>query len=242
MLPGAVHGAETVHALGYRARGMVGGRSHVRRHVARSAGRDPADLRVFWDRVPLSYNDRRGVTQTKIRWVIATAAVPALVLLILNLRLPMSDGGLAPDVVACQANAKPATLDFTLKDTDNRDVRLGDFKGKVIVLNFWATWCGPCALEIPGFVELQNAYGQRGLQVVGVSIDDTLEKLKPFAARFGMNYPVLQGLGQDSVQDAFGPIIGLPTTVVIGRDGRVCRKHTGLSTKEAFEREIKSLL
>jgi peroxiredoxin len=182
------------------------------------------------------------VKHTKIRWVIATAAAPALVLLVLNLRLPLSDAGFAPEVGACMANAKPATLDFTLKDTDNRDVRLGDFKGKVIVLNFWATWCGPCALEIPGFVELQNTYGRRGLQVVGVSTDDTLEKLKPFTARFGMNYPVLQGLGQDSVQDAFGPIFALPMTVVIGRDGRVCTKHTGLTTKEAFEKEIKALL
>jgi len=132
--------------------------------------------------------------------------------------------------------------DFALKDADGKVVHLADYKGKVVLLDFWATWCGPCKLEIPWFIEFQNKYGSQGLQVVGVSVDDTLDKLKPYVADMKMNYIVLQGLGHDDMQDAFGPMWGIPVTVVISRDGKVCAKHTGLSGKDSFEKEIKALL
>ena len=185
----------------------------------------------------------------RIRWAIATCGALALALLTLNADLPWtfkhadaSAPGVPPGAIACPANAKPANLSFTLKDVNNKDVRLASFKGKVIVLDFWATWCGPCKIEIPGFVDLQNRYGNDGLQVIGVSVDDTLEQLKPYVSTMKMNYPVLQGLGHDEVQDAFGPIWGIPVTIVISRDGRICAKHTGMSSKESFEKQIKSLL
>jgi len=110
------------------------------------------------------------------------------------------------------------------------------------VLDFWATWCPPCKAEIPGFVELQQAYGEKGLQIVGVSVDDTPDKLKPFAAEFKMNYPVLVGLDRDDLQDAYGPMWGIPTTFVISRDGRICRKNSGLVGKAKYETDIKGLL
>jgi thiol-disulfide isomerase/thioredoxin len=112
----------------------------------------------------------------------------------------------------------------------------------VILLDFWATWCGPCKVEIPGFVEMQNTYGPKGFQVIGISIDDKADQLKPFAAEYKMNYPVLQGLGRDDVTDALGPILGLPTTLIIGRDGRICAAHAGMTSKETFENQIKELL
>ena len=143
---------------------------------------------------------------------------------------------------ACPANAKPANLNFTLKDINNKDVKLASLKGKVVLLDFWATWCGPCKIEIPWFIEFQQKYGARGLQVVGISVDDTLNKLQPYVSQMKMNYTVLQGLDHDEVQDAFGPIFGIPVTVVISRDGKVCGKHTGLTSKDRFETEIKSLL
>ena len=142
----------------------------------------------------------------------------------------------------CEANPKAANLGFTLKDMAGKDVNLAAYKGKVIVLDFWATWCGPCKLEIPGFVDLQSKYRDRGLVVLGLSVDDPIEKLKPFADRFKMNYPVLVGLGRDDFQDSYGPIWGIPTTFLIGKDGRICKKHTGMATKEQFEKEILSLL
>ena len=79
--------------------------------------------------------------------------------------------------------ARPANLTLTLKDLDNIDVTLSAFKGKVILLNFWATWCGPCKIETPWFIDLQDRYGKKGLQVVGISLDDTLELLTPYAAQ-----------------------------------------------------------
>jgi len=179
----------------------------------------------------------------RIRWIIAAAAALALALLTLSVPLPSLTGEAAAAAGSvCEANAKPANLNFTLKDIDNKDVKLSDFKGKVIVLDFWATWCGPCKIEIPAFVEMQKKYGAQGLQVIGVSVDDTVDKLKPFAAQFKMNYPVLQGRDHDDVQDAFGPIFGIPTTIVIARNGTVCRRHVGMSSVKAFEDEIKSLL
>jgi thiol-disulfide isomerase/thioredoxin len=139
------------------------------------------------------------------------------------------------------AVGKPARLDFTLKDMHGVDVQLASFKGKVILLNFWATWCGPCRAEIPSLVELQEQYAD-DLVVLGLSVDDTAEKLLPYAAEFKMNYPVLVGNGREDVQEAFGPLFGIPVSVIIGRDGVIAKKHSGIATKEQIEREIKALL
>jgi thiol-disulfide isomerase/thioredoxin len=180
-----------------------------------------------------------------IRWTIATVSALALALLTLNVDLPWPHLDAAPAGVAvnaCPANAKPANLNFTLKDLQNKDVNLAAFKGKVILLDFWATWCGPCKVEIPWFIEFQNKYGKDGLQVIGISVDDTLAKLKPYVDTMKMNYLVLQGLDHDDVQDAYGPMFGIPVTAVISRDGKVCMKHAGLASKPSFEAMIKGLL
>ena len=145
------------------------------------------------------------------------------------------------DGAACMTNAKPAKLDFTIKDLDGKDVSLTSFKGKVILLNFWATWCGPCKAEIPGFVELQSAY-KNDLVVVGYSVDDKPAQARAFANEFKMNYPILLGDGREDVQDAFGPIWGIPASFLISRDGRVCKRHLGIAPKAVFEKEIKALL
>jgi thiol-disulfide isomerase/thioredoxin len=185
-----------------------------------------------------------------LRWTIAAAACLALALLTLgaepewpfHAHAGAASAAGAPPTSSCPANAKPANLNFTLKDLGNKDVKLASFKGKVILLDFWATWCGPCKIEIPWFIEFQNKYGKSGLQVVGISTDDTLPRLTPYVSTMKMNYVVLQGLDHDDVQDAFGPLIGIPVTLVISRDGTICSKHTGLTSKERFEAEIKSLL
>jgi cytochrome c biogenesis protein CcmG, thiol:disulfide interchange protein DsbE len=143
---------------------------------------------------------------------------------------------------ACMADAKPANLDFTMKDLEGKDVALSSYKGKVILLNFWATWCGPCKAEIPGFVELQDQYGKDGLMVVGYSVDDEAPKARAFANEYKMNYPVLLGLGREDVQEAYGPIWGIPASFIISRDGRVCQKHLGIAPKAVFEKQVKALL
>ena len=156
---------------------------------------------------------------------------------------------------ACAADAKPANLDFTLKDVDGKDVRLADYKGKVVLLDFWATWCVPCKVEIPIFIDLYNRYKSQGFEVVSVVLLDRFANAKPYAAKMQMNYPVLDGdPQQDKIDDAYGPLIGLPMSFLIGRDGRLCQKHLGLpgmqGTKEPdaktvaqiFETEVKALL
>ena len=141
---------------------------------------------------------------------------------------------------ACMANAKPAT-DFTLPGLDGKAIKLSAYKGKVVLLNFWATWCGPCKAEIPGFVELQTQY-KNDLVIVGLSVDDPADKAKAFADQYKVNYPIVLGLGHDDIQDAYGPIYGIPASFLISRDGKVCKRHLGIAPKSQFEREIKGLL
>ncbi len=155
---------------------------------------------------------------------------------------PATPAESAPATAACMADAKPANFNFTLKDVDGNQVSLDAYKGKVVLLNFWATWCGPCKAEIPGFVRIQEKYRDKGLVIVGYSVDDTAEKAKAYAAEYKMNYPILLGEGREDVQDAYGPIWGIPASFLISRDGKVCRKHMGIAPEAVFEKEVAALL
>jgi peroxiredoxin len=145
---------------------------------------------------------------------------------------------------ACSAHAKIANLNLTFQDIQGKSVTLSDYKGKVILLDFWATWCPPCRKEIPGYIELYNTYKSRGLAVLGVSMDDAddIGDVKKYAAQIKMDYPVLLGAGREQeLKPAFGEL-PLPTSFVIARDGRICARHDGLTAKEQVEREITGLL
>jgi peroxiredoxin len=142
---------------------------------------------------------------------------------------------------ACKADG-PANLDFTVKDMNGASVKLADYKGKVILVNFWATWCPPCKAEIPGFIELYAEYKDKGLVILGVSGDDDPDTLKKFASEWKINYPMIVGRDEQALLDSYGPIYGYPISVLVGRDGSVCGRHVGPATKEEFEREIKALL
>jgi peroxiredoxin len=179
------------------------------------------------------------------RWLLAGLGALALALASLPFIPGIGDDDAGTAVSSsggCDPRAKRANLDFVLKDMNGQDVRLASYKGKVILLNFWATWCGPCTYEIPAFVELQDKYRDVGVVFLGLSVDDPVEKLKPFADEYKMNYPVLVGDGREDIQDAFGPIWGIPVTFMIGRDGNICKRHMGLTTKDQFEAGIKALL
>lgn len=131
--------------------------------------------------------------------------------------------------------------DFTLEDVNGRPVQLSSFRGKVVLLNFWATWCRPCAIEVPWFVEFERSYRGRGLVVLGVSLDEEgWEAVKPFAREHGVNYRLL--MGDDKVASAFGGVDSLPTTFLIDRDGRIAATHSGLVSRQVYEAGIRSAL
>lgn len=129
--------------------------------------------------------------------------------------------------------------DFTLKNIEGKDVKLSEFKGKAIILNFFATWCPPCRAEIPDFIELQKAYGQRGFTFIGVSLVDEKES-RDYAAQVGINYPILVDDGKAS--DIYGPVRSIPTTYVIGKDFKIVKKYIGARSKEEFEAQIKEII
>ena len=135
-----------------------------------------------------------------------------------------------------------ADLDFTLKDMNGADVRLADFRGRPVILNFWATWCGPCKVEIPALVALAEQYQSHKLTVLGVSVDDTPEDLRQFAAEYKMNYPVLVGQGHDKFQETYDALMVVPVTWFIRADGTIYRKHQGPATREWFEEQVKGML
>jgi len=137
-----------------------------------------------------------------------------------------------------QASVAP---DFTLESLDGKSMRLSDLRGKAVLLNFWATWCGPCKIEMPWFVELQKQYGSQGLQIVGVAMDDaSKEDIAKFARDMGVNYPIL--IGKESVGDEYGGVPALPESFFIGRDGKVVDKIIGLKGKAEIEDTIKKVL
>jgi peroxiredoxin len=135
---------------------------------------------------------------------------------------------------------KPAP-EFTLTDANGKSVKLSDYRGKVVLLNFWATWCGPCTLEIPWFIEFQQEYKSRGFEVLGISMDDDgWAAIKPYVAEHKMNYRVL--LGNDSVSELYGGVDALPTSFIVDRDGKIASVHVGLAGKSEYIDEIQSLL
>jgi len=136
---------------------------------------------------------------------------------------------------------RKAAPDFSLKDADGKVVHLSDYKGKVVLLDFWATWCGPCKIEIPWFMDMQRKNKDKGFEVLGVAMDDEgWEVVKPFLTDLGVNYRVV--IGNDGTADMYGGVDALPTTFLIDRSGKIAAVHVGLASKKDFEDGIQELL
>ena len=130
---------------------------------------------------------------------------------------------------------------FELKDVNGKTVKLSDFRGKTVMVDFWATWCGPCQIEIPWFMDFERKYKDQGFVVIGVAMDDEgWQVVKPFIEQMKMNYRVV--IGNDHTADLYGGIEALPTTVLIDRDGRIASTHVGLAGKQEFQDAIEKLL
>ena len=139
------------------------------------------------------------------------------------------------------AGERKAAPEFALKDGSGKTVSLEKYRGKVVLLDFWATWCHGCKLEIPWFSEFERKYSAKGLSVVGVSLDDEGWKVvKPFIEQKKINYPVV--LGDDKIATLYGGFQSLPTTLVIDKSGRIVSARVGLVKKSDYENEIITLL
>lgn len=135
-------------------------------------------------------------------------------------------GNLAPD------------FDLKVLDGNGKTMKLSSLRGKAVILDFWATYCGPCKIEMPWFVELQNKYGKDGLQIVGVAVDDAGEKaISDFTHKMGINYPIL--IGTEKVADLYGGLDGLPTTFFIDRSGKIIDRQLGLISESVIVDNIK---
>jgi len=145
----------------------------------------------------------------------------------------------AQESVTTTAQPAPA---WKLKDLDGHEVTAAQFKGKVVVLDFWATWCGPCIGEIPSYVELQKKYGKDGLVIIGALSHDpkTPAAVKTFAAKLGMNYTIVKS--DDEIEEAFGGFDAIPTTFLIGRDGRIVHRKTGALPPGEYEKLVQQAL
>jgi thiol-disulfide isomerase/thioredoxin len=173
------------------------------------------------------------------RWIAAAAAAVGVALFAVPLLRGPEDRLAAGGTCSAKSSMN---FDFTLKDPNGADVKLSDYKGKVVLLNFWATWCGPCKMEIPEFVEAYSKYRDKGFVILGVLSEDdpAPNELEAFMGDFKMNYPVLRA--HLPLEESFGTLWALPTSYVIDRKGQVCSKHMGPFSKEALEREINGLL
>ncbi|MGB9774129.1 MAG: peroxiredoxin family protein [Bacteroidota bacterium] len=180
-------------------------------------------------------------------WILAATAVIAVIYMAFDTgtgnprtATDVTNSGLVSETLGTALEGQPAP-DFVLPHTQNRKIKLSDYRGKVVIVDFWATWCPPCRAEIPGFIDLYSKYKDKGFVMLGISLDEGgLSDVVPFVKQYKMNYPVL--IGNSQVVAAYGGIRGIPTTFIIDKKGMIRARFEGYRPKATFENLITKLL
>ncbi|HYG98180.1 MAG TPA: TlpA disulfide reductase family protein [Terriglobales bacterium] len=183
-----------------------------------------------------------GASGPRRNWpVIAIVGAVLLVMILVGVRKSRQGGADGTSLHVAKVKGAVAP-EFALQDVETgKTVRLSEFKGKAVLLNFWATWCPPCKVEIPWFVDLQKQYGPDGLVVIGVAMDDAeRQEIAAFTRSMGVNYPIL--LGTNAISDTYGGVERLPTTFFIGRDGKITERVFGATSHGHVEEKVKAAL
>ncbi|HXG91423.1 MAG TPA: redoxin domain-containing protein [Blastocatellia bacterium] len=190
-------------------------------------------------------SSERGATTVRIVLALSVLAIAAGIVFVTLNRGKAASNRNASTVRAASSDgadtARTTAPGFALKDLSGKEVRLSDYKGKVVIVNFWATWCGPCRAEIPSFVRLRNQYYDQGLEIIGISLDeDGPGAVAGFVKQLKINYPIVMGTME--TVEAYGPMDAIPTTFIIDRQGQVRSRHLGMMSFSEIEDAIKGLL
>jgi peroxiredoxin len=186
---------------------------------------------------------KMGLTKKQRSWIYTGffLGVIALLFVVNNLNGEPEQGPYPPNYVPAAQKSSAVAPDFTLPTVDGKELKLSDYKGKVVIIDFWATWCPPCRKGIPDLIDLKKKYGAKGFEVIGISLDtETKGHVPGFVKSNGMNYPVVYG--NQNVTQLYGGIEAIPTTFVIDKQGKIVATYQGLVPAATFENHLKKLL
>ncbi|MBA4320844.1 MAG: alkyl hydroperoxide reductase [Flavobacterium sp.] len=187
---------------------------------------------------------KMGLTKKQRSWIY-TGTFTAIVILLFvfnNMNGEPEEGPYPPDYISTVQNSSKIAPDFALKSVDGKTVKLSDFKGKVVILDFWATWCGPCKRGIPDLIALKKEFGNKGVEIIGISVDqgNYIEQVKPFVKDMKINYPIVYA--DSKVASNYGGVENIPTTFVIDKKGNIVSSYVGFTTKETYINDINKAL